>query len=432
MIKNTSYTITYSAWDKTDGSVVRGDVANHTCKYSVPGSALVLCTNSPSEVGNGVYRIVLTASETNCDTLTLVVTSTTPGVIIPPVQMSFDANIDMATMSENITAIKDRMPQTGTVSTLTARDVWMHDLYCMSDSSTAGICYAHTFVTGIPEQVWTRAFIPLSHTDASYGSTTVSVSAYRILSALAVNNDTTHKVEPFPSKATVSQALAYCSDNNSRLQELQADIEILGSGQNSLTAQEVWEYTNRTLTSEIPTVSEIQSGLAKTTDLSTVAKTTDLSELAKTSDLSTLATASALGTVDTVVDAIKAKTDNLPAQPAAKSDVQITVNADGIDVPTAAENASAVWGASTRTLTSVTGGGGATAQEVWSYNNRTLTSSQSVDMTSVQETLDAIFALLGRWNVSENVLTTYDENGNTLQTYTLTRDADGNITRVEG
>lgn len=41
-----------------------------------------------------------------------------------------------------------------------------------------------------------------------------------------------------------------------------------------------------------------------------------------------------------------------------------------------------------------------------------------------------IKALLGSWSVSGNVLTTYDTSGNTLSVYSLTRDADGNITRV--
>ncbi|MDO4585137.1 MAG: hypothetical protein Q4D62_13665, partial [Planctomycetia bacterium] len=170
---------------------------------------------------------------------------------------------------------------------------------------------------------------------------------------------------------------------------------------------------------------------AQPSDVQLTTTTETVNVTTQTVDISGLATAAALATIDTVVDAIKAKTDNLPASPAAKSDVQITVNADGIDVPTAAENASAVWNASARTLTSSTGGGGATAQEIWSYNNRTLTSSQSVDITTVQETLNAIFALLGSWNVSENVLTTYDKNGSVLHTYTLTRDAEGNITSVE-
>ena len=49
-------------------------------------------------------------------------------------------------------------------------------------------------------------------------------------------------------------------------------------------------------------------------------------------DVSALATAANLATVDNVVDAIKLKTDNLPTSPAAVS-----------DIPTAADNADAVW-----------------------------------------------------------------------------------------
>ena len=238
------------------------------------------------------------------------------------------------------------------------------------------------------------------------------------------------------------------------------------------TAQDVWEYANRTITSGIPTVSEIQSGLAKT------------------SDLSALAMASALSTVDTVVDAIKAKTDNLTAQPAAKTDVQITVNADGIDVPTVSE----IWNHSSRTLTSeiptvseiqnglaktsdlthlatstalanvqttantiktqtdkipatsvtpsdltalrthgdanwTTASGFATPDDV-TLTTTTETvnvTTQTVDLSSVTSALSTITALLDNWSVSGNVLTVRNSNGTTLKTYTLTRDADGNI-----
>ncbi|MDO5112855.1 MAG: hypothetical protein Q4E67_00610 [Planctomycetia bacterium] len=348
MIKNTEYTITYTAWDKTDGSVVTGDVANHTCKISANGATLTTCTNTPEEVGSGVYKIVLTAAETNADTLTLVVTSSTTGVIIPPIQMAFEEPTEITAMEENIAAIKAVMPESGTVSTLTADEVWKYRSLVVSS-----------------EEAWGKLYYLHSHVCSSE-STGQPLLVTRIWDA---------------------------------------ETRTLTSTSSDVTPQAIWEYSNRTLTSTIPTVAQIQSGLA---------------------------TASALATVDTVVDAIKAKTDNLPTNPAAVSDVQITVNSDGINVPTAAQNAAAVWSASSRTLTSATGGGGATAQEIWNYANRTLTSSQSVDMTSIQETLNAIFALLGCWNVSENVLTTYDENGNVLHTYSLTRDSEGNITRVTG
>jgi hypothetical protein len=84
---------------------------------------------------------------------------------------------------------------------------------------------------------------------------------------------------------------------------------------------------------------------------------------------------------------IKAKTDNLPNDPADASDVLTAISA--IDPPTALDIAAAVWANSTRTLTSfgtlvadvwsavtrtlTSGGGGLTAQEVWEYVTRTIT-----------------------------------------------------------
>jgi hypothetical protein len=68
-----------------------------------------------------------------------------------------------------------------------------------------------------------------------------------------------------------------------------------------------------------------------------------------------LAKASDLSTANTNISAIKTVTDLL----------------------TTAQIATAVWNNSSRTLTSATGGGGATAQEVWEYASRTLTAIPS-------------------------------------------------------
>lgn len=100
MLKNTSTTITYTAWNSLTGELCTGDSANHTCSLSLNGGAFVTATNSPSEVGSGVYALVLTAAETNADLVTLSVTSSTTAVVIPPVQIVFhDANAYKADLS---------------------------------------------------------------------------------------------------------------------------------------------------------------------------------------------------------------------------------------------------------------------------------------------------------------------------------------------
>ncbi len=45
--------------------------------------------------------------------------------------------------------------------------------------------------------------------------------------------------------------------------------------------------------------------------------------------------------------------------------------------------------------------------------------------------LPKIHALLGRWSVSGNILTTYDTAGNVLSVHSLTRDGEGNITATQ-
>lgn len=92
-------------------------------------------------------------------------------------------------------------------------------------------------------------------------------------------------------------------------------------------------------------------------------------------------------------------------------DVQITVSADGIEVPTAADVSTAVWQHGTRTLTELP--------------------STEVDLSEVTDKLETIFALIARWSVSGNILTAYTSSGATLGTFTLTRDAAGEIVGVQ-
>lgn len=89
MLKGTAYTITYIAWDTSTGGLKTGDVTNHTCTWQKDDSTPATCTNSPTEVGGGVYKITLTSTETNCDFGTLAVTSSDSSVVICPMQFVF-------------------------------------------------------------------------------------------------------------------------------------------------------------------------------------------------------------------------------------------------------------------------------------------------------------------------------------------------------
>lgn len=131
--------------------------------------------------------------------------------------------------------------------------------------------------------------------------------------------------------------------------------------------------------------------------------------LAKKSDVQLTTTTQTVQVTTQEVDLteILSKMDTL-AKP---EDVQITVSADGIEVPTAADVSTAVWQHGTRTLTE--------------------SPSTEVDLSEVTDKLEAIFALIARWSVSGNVLTAYTSSGATLGTFTLTRDAAGEIVGVQ-
>ncbi len=133
MIKGTACTVTYTAWDETTGDLKTSDVYNHTVTISKDGGTPATATNSPVEVGNGVYKITLTSTETNCDLLTLIVVSATTGVVIPPVQFVFHdvtlykADVSglatssaLSTVSGNVSSINTAVGNLATSSALSS------------------------------------------------------------------------------------------------------------------------------------------------------------------------------------------------------------------------------------------------------------------------------------------------------------------------
>ena len=60
-----SFTAYYWAWD-TDGNTYKtGDVGQHTVNWCKDGTSTV-CDNSPAEVANGLYKVVISATEAQC------------------------------------------------------------------------------------------------------------------------------------------------------------------------------------------------------------------------------------------------------------------------------------------------------------------------------------------------------------------------------
>ena len=86
-------TLQYIAWNTSTNAYVTGDSANHTLRWVKDGTSSAT-TNSPSEVDStnapGVYKVVLTTTETSCQVGTLAGKSSTSNVVLIGMTCTFE------------------------------------------------------------------------------------------------------------------------------------------------------------------------------------------------------------------------------------------------------------------------------------------------------------------------------------------------------
>lgn len=91
--RNVAMTITFVAWDTGNNVGKTGDNGNLTLRWIKDGSASAP-TNSSSEVDStnvpGVYKITLTATETDCNIGTLAGKSSTADIVVLPITIQFE------------------------------------------------------------------------------------------------------------------------------------------------------------------------------------------------------------------------------------------------------------------------------------------------------------------------------------------------------
>ncbi len=93
--RGTALTLTYTAWDTVNNQPMIDDSANHTIRWIKDG-VLTVPTNvgSITQVSNtvakGEYNITMTIGECTCDFGKLVGVSSTSGVVIIPVPVTFE------------------------------------------------------------------------------------------------------------------------------------------------------------------------------------------------------------------------------------------------------------------------------------------------------------------------------------------------------
>lgn len=149
----------------------------------------------------------------------------------------------------------------------------------------------------------------------------------------------------------------------------------------------------------------------------------------------TLATAASLATVGDNVAAVKAKTDNLPATPAATGDAMTLTSAYD-----AAKTASQ-FDASTDPVTLASASVAAVQSGLSTFDATndavtiTMTQASTFATATAQAAqtvaLDRLAASILHWTTTASTLTLYDNTGAAIGVYALTRDSSGNITAIE-
>ena len=224
------------------------------------------------------------------------------------------------------------------------------------------------------------------------------------------------------------------------------------------TPAEIWQYNGgRTVTNTIPSVNEIWGRQA--------GDTTSRTLTSSPTDISSLATADALSSVASNVSAVKAKTDNLPNNPAAVgsamtlteatvstlrnnlatiSTIEAAVVSLSSGLDTLASHGDTYWstadisGLSTFnpstdavTLTDAYDAAKTTSQLTTS-DLSTLATSEELTAASASLTtlINLLLSGLYHWQVNDTIMTVYNASDVAIGAYTLTKDTTGNITAV--
>ena len=261
--------ITFTLQSVTDGSFLIGQAANTTVYISKDGGSYAATNNSVSEIGRGSYKVTLTSTEASFTDMLLYqpvcsgAQTNTLAIEKPTDVSSLATSSDLSAVANNVSAVKaktDNLPA--------------------EPAAKSDIPSVQTIQSGLA-------------TSSDLSSVATNVSAVKA------------KTDNLPAEpAAVGSAMTLTSATITSVKDGLAT----GSGLSSLASHgdTYWVTAN-------------VSGLATGGGLEALANYGDSHW--STANVSSLATADALSSVATTANAIKAKTDLLPAEPAAKSDI---------------------------------------------------------------------------------------------------------------
>lgn len=295
--KNVAYRVTFPILD-ADGDLVTGATGLDS-EVSKDGGAFADCTNEATEIAtsSGMYYLDLTATEMNADTVAVIVKSsgkTTPIVMYP--EEAGDIRVNVTQVAGTTQTAGDIIADTNDIQARLPAALVSGRIDASVGAMAAGVVTAAAIATDAIDAdaiadnainagaIAADAITAAKIADGAIDANTFAAGAINA-AAIAADAITDAKVASDVTIASVTGAVGSVTGNVGG--NVVGSIGSVATG--GITAGSIAADAIGASELAADAVTEIQSGLA---------------------------TAAALTTVDTVVDAIQAKTDNLPSDPA--------------------------------------------------------------------------------------------------------------------
>jgi hypothetical protein len=201
VIRGQSYIVDFVEWDLANNAPKTGDAANITVRISKDGGTLTAATNNPVEVdatnAPGLYRITLTASEMDANTIEVVPKSTTANTYCQVVTILTERGRIDASISSVAGSVWSHTTRTLTSFGTLVSDIWSHSSRTLTSfgtlvNDTASAVWSYTIEAGQSALAWMRLvgaalFGKLNRSGSSYAFRDWNDSKNRI--AGSVDND---------------------------------------------------------------------------------------------------------------------------------------------------------------------------------------------------------------------------------------------------
>lgn len=312
--KNTAYRVTFPILD-ADGDLVTGATGLDS-EVSIDGGTFGDCTNEATEIAtsSGMYYLDLTSSEMNGDTIAVIVKTSSSGAKTTPIVLypeeAGDIRVDVTMISGDATAADNSesfFDGTGYAGTNNVIPTVTTTTTATNVTTVNGLAANVITATSIQNDAITAAKIADGAIDAATFATGAITAAAIAADAIGASELAADAVTEIQSGLATAASISALNNLSAAQVNAEVDIALADVGvTTTVTGRIDVAVSTRASQSSLDTVDDFLD-----TEISAI--------LADTNELQTDWVNG--GRLDLLIDAIKAKTDNLPADPADDSDI---------------------------------------------------------------------------------------------------------------